>query len=639
MTTSQQSRLPRWALWIAGAVTLLALAILVISIVLGVRAGQEQYAIRSRQQVGMALQQAIDLQQEGQVQAALDAYANVLLLDPDNETANQAVQALQSGMPIAAAPTAAGDQQTGPQAASPTAAPATDAGGGLLRPNTVLSNDTSTQPLATSSTGGLTPVAPGVTGTPTDLWASAQAAFRAGRWQEAVGYLTTLRTTPGTADPLQVENLLFEAYVNLAAEKDNEENLEGALGWYDRALQLRPAEASIRQERDLVDRYLDVLGYFDVDWARSVELLTQLYALDPQYRDVEERLHEALLEYAADLNAAGDACAAQTQLETAATHATDARLTQLIADTTTACVTGVPMAGVTPDATRVATTGASTTAAEIPAPTGGTGSGRILYSSVDIVNGRNTIFSQPVDGSNATVLVEEGAQPNLRADGVRIAYRNWRSDQGGISAYDPATGVFFRITDYPEDVIPSWDPSGGRVVFASNREGDRRWRIYTAWGEENGAVVTLSFGESPAWSPTSDQIVHRGCDDSGNNCGLWLMDSAGGNRRALTTVAGDNRPAWSPDGRSIVFMSDRDGGQDIYRVDVSTGQVTRLSENPSLDALPTVSPDGLWVAYLSNREGGWKIWAVPLAGGQTRLIAAIKGDVGDWNGQGLQWVN
>lgn len=639
MTTSQRNGLPRWALWIAGAVTLLALAILVISIVLGVRAGQEQYAIRSRQQVGMALQQALDLQQEGQIQAALDAYGNVLLLDPDNATANQAIQALQSGVPIASAPVTAPEQQGSvEQAPSPTTS--TDSGSGLLRPNTVLSsNDLSTQPLTTTSTGGLTPVAPGVTGTPADLWTSAQAAFRAGRWQEAVGFLTTLRTTPGSADPTQVENLLFEAYVNLAAEKDNEENLEGALQWYDRALQLRPAEASIRQERDLVDRYLDVLGYFDVDWEKSVELLTQLYALDPQYRDVEERLHEALLAYADDLNAAGDACAAQTQLETAASMATDASLNQLIVDTTNACATGVPLAGVTPDATRVAVTGTGTTADVSSAATGGAGSGRILYSATDIVDGRNLIFSQPVDGSNASVLVEEGAQPNLRADGVRIGYRNSRSDQGGISAIDPATGIFFRITDYPEDVIPSWDPTGGRVVFASNREGDRRWRIYTAWGEENGAVVTLSFGESPAWSPNSDLIAHRGCDDSGNNCGLWLMDSAGGNRRALTTVAGDNRPAWSPDGRSVVFMSDRDGGQDIYRVDVSTGQVTRLTDSPALDALPTVSPDGQWVAFLSNREGGWKIWAVPLGGGQTRLIAAIKGDIGDWNGQGLQWVN
>lgn len=643
MTPTQKSRLPQWAFWIAGAVTLLALAILVFSIVLGVRAGQEQHAIRSRQQIGIALQAAIDYQQLGDLQAALDEYQKVMLLDPDNEAARNGIDTLLSlaGTASSAALPAATDGVV---------AEATDTmstgGSELLRPNTVFAtSDASTLPLTTTASG-LTPVAPGTTtGTPTDLMTQAQNAFRAGRWQEAVNALTTLRSQTGGATNTEVTNLLFEAFVNLAAEKDNEENLEGALTWYDRALELRPDAATIRNERNLVDQYLEVLTWYDVDWEKSVELLTALYTLDPQYRDVAERLQEALVLLAEDLNASGNFCDALTQLEIANSVGSSSSLptnySQLVSDTRTACSTGEAVAGLVPDATgtlSAATTPSAATSQVLRTPTGAPAGGRILYSARDVVDGRNLVFSQPVDGSTATVLVEDAAQPDLRADGVRVAYRNTRSDQGGISASDPATGVFFRITDYPEDVQPSWDPTGGRLVFASNREGDRRWRIYAVWGEEGGAVETLSFGESPAWHPSSDQIVHRGCDDTGNNCGLWVMNSAGGNRSALTTVAGDNRPAWSPDGRSVVFMSDRDGNQDIYRVDVATGQVTRLTDSTTLDAVPTVSPDGQWVAFLSNREGGWKIYAVPLAGGQTRLIAAIKGDLGDWNGQGLQWV-
>jgi Tol biopolymer transport system component len=117
------------------------------------------------------------------------------------------------------------------------------------------------------------------------------------------------------------------------------------------------------------------------------------------------------------------------------------------------------------------------------------------------------------------------------------------------------------------------------------------------------------------------------------------MDSAGGNRRPLTAVAGDNRPAWSPDGRSVVFTSDgRDGNAEIYRADVATGQVTRLTDSPGLDVNPSVDPDSEWVAFLSNRDGAWKLWVVPLVGGPAQLLAPLRGEVGDWNTQGVQWV-
>ena len=69
-----------------------------------------------------------------------------------------------------------------------------------------------------------------------------------------------------------------------------------------------------------------------------------------------------------------------------------------------------------------------------------------------------------------------------------------------------------------------------------------------------------------------------------------------------------------------------------------TGEITRLTDSPAIDALPVVSPDGAWVAFVSNREAGWKIWVVPSEGGQARALAPIAGDLGNWAEQGLQWV-
>ncbi len=648
---------PRWAMAIIGAVTLLALAILVFSLVLGVRAGQRQMDLRRQQEIAIALQRALDLRAEGLVQESIDEYRRVLNLDPGNAAAGEglgALLAVAGGVPLPAGPV---PTATTPAGAGAAADAQTDSSA-LLRPQAVLSSDgvsssagaaatTAPGPLvAIASVGGATASATLPAASVTDALAQAQTASRAGRWQEAVALLEPL-AAQATANPT-ISSMLFDGYINLAVEKDNEDQLEAALGYYDKALKIRPTVADVQTERTLIANYLDVLTGWNVEWPKVVTLLTQMYATDPQYRDVQVRLGEALPAYGDSLAAAGDWCAAATQYQSATAIGTpDSALLARLAQATASCQNGgtpVASAVVDPAAATALTPAAPADTATARPPSGAAPTiGRVLYSARDGVDGRTRVFAQPAAGGAATVVIEDGAQPALRADGQRFVYRNMRSDLGGISAIDPATGVFFRITDYAEDNLPSWDPSSGRVVFASNREGDRRWRIYAVWAEADGAVTTLSFGETPAWSPVTDLIVHRGCDETGNGCGLWLMDGAGANRRPITNVPGDNRPAWSPDGRSIVFMSDgRDGNMEIYRLDLpengAAGVVTRLTDDPGIDAAPVVSPDNQWVAFLSNRDGTWKIYAMPIAGGPAVVVGTPKGDTGDWHNQAMLWV-
>jgi TolB protein len=300
------------------------------------------------------------------------------------------------------------------------------------------------------------------------------------------------------------------------------------------------------------------------------------------------------------------------------------------AETGVITATGATIPGVTPTAPVVAE------ATTLDGP----GIGRILYSAVDPVSLRNEILVQAVGKSTpAQLILQDAAQPAFRADGARLAFRNLRGNMAGLSGFDPATGLMLRFSEYAEDALPSWNAQGSRIAFASNREGDRRWRVYTVWAEVNGATDMLGFGEAPAWHPALDQIAFRGCDESGNGCGIWTMSGAGNNHVPLTTMPEDTRPAWAPDGTFVVFMSaGRDGNFEIYRVDAATRAVTRLTDTPAIDALPTVSPDGEWVGFVSNRDGEWALWAAPSAGGPAVRIAPIMGDLGDWSEQALQWV-
>jgi hypothetical protein len=56
----------------------------------------------------------------------------------------------------------------------------------------------------------------------------------------------------------------------------------------------------------------------------------------------------------------------------------------------------------------------------------------------------------------------------------------------------------------------------------------------------------------------------------------------------------DNQPSFTPDGRGILFTSVRGGGTqtDIYKYDVASKQVARVTDTPESEYSPTVTPAG-----------------------------------------------
>lgn len=676
------NRLPRWLLWLIGAATLLAAAIMIMAVVLGVRAGQQQLEIQKRQQVGIHLQRAIDYRSDGDLEAALAEYQRVLLLEPGNVAAVQGIENLFSmasgNVNAAAVVEGQASAATTSPAANPTPpsassqAPAQSQTSAAAAP--VAAAPSAASPLATP---------PATTDTLTNLWRTAEAAYTAGDWISATDLLLNIREIDPDFQASQVTDRLYTSYVNLAAEKDQAGQLEDALAFVDQALALRP-DPTLRTARTKAQSYLKVLNTYSLGWETVIEQLEALYDEDPAYRDVEDRLLEAYTAFGDKLARDGNACDALDAYVAAIEINVQPILFEK-RDTARATCDGVPSTTVvllTPEPTRrtsvtrpsaspaTPTTSAATTGTTVAGATGaddaaaddladatvdiaaddsgvgsvapavGSPSGSIMYSATSINDGRARIFSQPIAGGAPQIVVEDGSQPALRADGTRLVYYNTRSDMAGLSALDPGSGLQLRFTSYAEDRRPSWNPEGNRLVFASNREGDRRWRIYVGWAEVDGEVATLGFGEGAAWSPAGDRIAIKGCDETGNGCGLWTMTSSGANRSPLTTIPEDSSPSWSPDGRYVVFMSNgRHGNFEVYKVDTVERSVTRLTDNPANDGAPTVSPDGNWVAFLSNRDGAWKIWGVPITGGDAVVLATPNGDIGGWLDQQIQWTN
>ncbi len=265
--------------------------------------------------------------------------------------------------------------------------------------------------------------------------------------------------------------------------------------------------------------------------------------------------------------------------------------------------------------------------------------GRIFYSAPNAEGVQSILAQSLAPGASPVLILPEAAQPSVYRNGDRVALRSIRSDLLGIGIYDLTTIQLTGVTSHLEDSIPNWNPGGDRIVFASTRHGDRRWRIYTAPADGSETAQELTFGLDPDWHPSADLIVFKGCDERGESCGLWTMNSSGGEQRLLTENKTDSRPVWSADGRTIVFMSEsRHGNWEVYSLSATNGAITRLTSDPALDGLPVVSPDGSRVAFVSNREGSWGIWVVSINGGVTQRVVNIGPDLPNWLEQGIDWA-
>jgi Tol biopolymer transport system component len=84
------------------------------------------------------------------------------------------------------------------------------------------------------------------------------------------------------------------------------------------------------------------------------------------------------------------------------------------------------------------------------------------------------------------------------------------------------------------------------------------------------------------YSPDGHTIAYLSPLSSANatGAGLWLVDAAGGEPRVLVEGKGIWWPSWSPDGSRIAYAL---GTDDIYVVEVATGESTRVAEGATAE--------------------------------------------------------
>ncbi|PLS76119.1 MAG: S9 family peptidase [Actinobacteria bacterium] len=121
--------------------------------------------------------------------------------------------------------------------------------------------------------------------------------------------------------------------------------------------------------------------------------------------------------------------------------------------------------------------------------------------------------------------------------------------------------------------------------------------IDTASGERRVIVAADAHHTAVRCSPAGGWAVcvrevngdpHRAVDTT-----LWLVDLHGAEHRDLTPGLDlwPQAPAWAADGSAVWFVADQDGRTPVFRVDIDSGTVTRITDGGSFSDL-CPSPDG-----------------------------------------------
>ena len=110
---------------------------------------------------------------------------------------------------------------------------------------------------------------------------------------------------------------------------------------------------------------------------------------------------------------------------------------------------------------------------------------------------------------------------------------------------------------------------------------------------------------------------------------LYLLPITGGQAEPISVgMHFDSQPRFSPDGQHIVFVSDRDGGEEVWLLNLETRETSKLTkvDDRTEFASPTWAPDGthVVVSRTSFDLGTFELWAYDVDGGSGTQITKAK---------------
>jgi len=247
-----------------------------------------------------------------------------------------------------------------------------------------------------------------------------------------------------------------------------------------------------------------------------------------------------------------------------------------------------------------------------------------------VVAGFQTNLLENIHGDRAP----EGRALSFSPDGRWLAFAGEKKQRDYLYLYDTKRDRLRRVkTPFEQIRSPQFHPAGDRLVVVGMKNatndlyeittrGKLLRRLTDSPSDENQAVYSpdgnlLVYSQEVlvpnpvnVWESTRSVAVSTApagkLHPERNLMGMNLATLAAA---PLTDLPGDDMfPAFMPDGNSLVFVGSPDAIYNLYRLDLSSGAVTRLTKVIGGNFAPDVARDGSYLLFGSLRKGSQQIY-------------------------------
>ena len=189
--------------------------------------------------------------------------------------------------------------------------------------------------------------------------------------------------------------------------------------------------------------------------------------------------------------------------------------------------------------------------------------------------------------------------------------------EAGNTVSDPVINTALRIlldVEFPKKIRKNDE----KELFQPEPESKEGFLIYNPRFSPNDSLVVFSYF-------------------NGNTQDIGVVDTAGHFTELISTPADERDPAFSPDGKYVIFSSDNSGIFNLYRMELETRKIERMTNVAGGAFCPAVSNDNKRIAYSNFDSSGFSIYLMdnnPIVDTSSYPVvkkAEIKHDVSELN--------